>query len=160
MNSNFSTDSSDVTYEVRTAARLQRERGSSLMLQGQPVLAQVFLLIILMLLVTYFNVDTGAGEASLLIDFGDKQRMFTGEVLDGMTILDALNASVVAGQIPMEFTVDTDGAVRIILLDGRRDITDDGHLVVLLNDQEIRPSGINSVRVQSGDKIEIKLPPR
>ena len=46
--------------------------------------------------------DELGNKAALFIDFNNTQRMFTGEVVGGMTILDALNASTAAGKIENE----------------------------------------------------------
>ena len=99
--------------------------------------------------------DLRSGEATLILVFGNQERMFQGEVVDNMTVLDVLRAATKAGQINLEFVVDAD----------RTSITKlDGHLVgseerfkFLLNGFLIEESDIHNKTVKAGDIVEIKL---
>ena len=92
-------------------------------------------------------------DAHLVIDFGSSRRVFEGQVISGMTVLDALNASVVAGDIPLQFTIQ-DGQARIIEIDGYRKSQP---VEVFLNGQQIDPSSIHSLPIRAQDEVVIKL---
>ncbi|MEK7194858.1 MAG: hypothetical protein AAB667_01235 [Patescibacteria group bacterium] len=92
-------------------------------------------------------------DAHLVIDFGGSRRVFEGQVISGMTVLDALNASVVAGDIPLQFTIQ-DGQARIIEVDGYRKSQP---VEVFLNGQQIDPSSIHFLPIRAQDEVVIKL---
>jgi len=92
-------------------------------------------------------------DAHLVIDFGSSQRSFEGQVVSGMTVLDALNASVVAGGIPLQFIIQ-DGQARIVEIDG---YNNSQPIAVFLNGQQIDPSGIHSLPIRAQDEVVIKL---
>ena len=92
-------------------------------------------------------------DAHLVLDFGSSQRAFEGQVVSGMTILDALNASVVAGGIPLEFTIQ-DGQARIVEIDG---FHESQPIEVFLNGQPIDPSGIHSLPIRAQDEVIVRL---
>ncbi len=92
-------------------------------------------------------------DARLVIDFGSNQRSFEGQVTSGMTILDALNASVIAGGIPLQFVIQ-DGQARIVEIDGHRD---GQPMTVFLNSQPIDPSGIHALLIKAQDEVVIRL---
>lgn len=99
-----------------------------------------------------------ANTAQLTIDFGNNQRRaFKGQLVSGMTVLDALNASVLAGKIPMAFEMAQD-KIKIISLDDHRNVTEDPRVSFKVNNQVINASDINHIMVQPKDKIEVKLP--
>lgn len=93
------------------------------------------------------------GQARLVLDFGTYQRFFEGEVISGMTVLDALNASAWAGQIPLEFSIEEGQAV-ILELDGHRDTVP---VAVMLNGQPVDPAEIHAIPVRARDEITIRL---
>lgn len=95
----------------------------------------------------------GQSDAHLVLDFGSSKRVFEGQVVSGMTVLDALNASVIAGSIPVEFTIQ-DGQARIIETDGNNKSLP---IEVFLNGQPIDPSGIHSLPIRAQDEVVIKL---
>ena len=92
-------------------------------------------------------------NAYLVLDFGSSQRVFEGQVVSGMTVLDALNASVVAGGIPLQFTIQ-DGQARIVEIDGYQG---GQPITVFLNGQPIDPSGIHSLPISAQDEVVIRL---
>lgn len=94
-------------------------------------------------------------DARLVLDFGNQQRFFEGRVVSGMTILDALNASVVAGGIPLQFVIQ-DGQAKIVGADAR---IGGQPITVSLNGQQIDPSGIYSLPIRAQDEVVIKLFP-
>lgn len=95
-------------------------------------------------------------EAALLVDFDNIKRMFAGEVIGGMTILDALNASVAAGQIKLTYYVDSDNNTRVKEINDHttnRDI----QFTFYINSRKIDQSELNKTPIRPGDKITIKL---
>ena len=92
-------------------------------------------------------------NAHLVLDFGSSQRVFEGQVVSGMTVLDALNASVIAGGIPLQFTIQ-DGQARIVEIDGYQN----GRPIrVFLNGQSIDPSSIHSLPIMAQDEVVVRL---
>ncbi len=125
----------------------------------------IFVLIIaggLLVFDKFFNQkDVPAGEgtdnkATLLVDFEDTQRMFTGEVVEGMTILDALNASVAAGRTALVYTVDSSNNVTVTKINDHTAVKDK-NFSFYLNDEKIATEDINRTGVRVGDKIIIRL---
>lgn len=92
-------------------------------------------------------------DAHLVLDFGSSQRVFKGQVVSGMTVLDALNASVIAGGIPLQFTIQ-DGQARIVEIDGYQN---GRPITVFLNGQPIDPSSIHSLPIMAQDEVVIRL---
>lgn len=95
-------------------------------------------------------------EAALLVDFDNIKRMFAGEVVSGMTILDALNASVAAGQIKLTYHVDGDNNTRVKEIN---DHTTNGDIqfTFYINSRKIDQSELNKTPIRPGDKIMIRL---
>lgn len=95
-------------------------------------------------------------EATLLIDFGDMKRQFTGEVAENMTVLDALNASAAAGQIKLIYYVDADNNTRVTEISG---YTADGNIQFnfYINSKKLDSSELNRTNIKPGDKITIRL---
>ncbi len=95
-------------------------------------------------------------SATLTLDWGSQKRTFQGAVVGRMTVLDVLQASAIAGNISLEFSVDDSGAVKIARLDGFRE-RGDATIEVVVNDRGIDPAMMNTVLVQPRDHIAIKL---
>ena len=100
--------------------------------------------------------DLKNGEATLIIalDKGER-RTFQGEVVDRMSILDALRVSSQAGQINLEFKIDS-GQTKIEKLNGYS-ADKDTKLAFYLNGSKIEESDIHDTMIGVGDMIEIKL---
>ncbi len=96
-------------------------------------------------------------EARLTVQWDNKTRAFQGHVTAGMTILDALNASMHAGQIPLQFMVDRDDKVIIVQLDGQAGKGSDRGIAFYLNAQKIDGETINKVSVHAHDEIVVKI---
>lgn len=101
----------------------------------------------------YF-LGTTRGIARLEIEIGENKRAFEGEVLPGMTILEALQASIIAGNIKFNYTLDQDRKLKIDSLDGFN-ADSEKKMVIRLNTEPIPPENINSIPVKSGDVISI-----
>jgi len=81
--------------------------------------------------------DSNSIQASLLINFKDKQRLFEGEVTNDMTIIDALNASAAAGQINFRYGINQEGKVKIMRINSHANNIDGKSFVFYLNSQKI-----------------------
>ncbi len=97
-----------------------------------------------------------SGEATLLIDFDNMQRMFTGEVVDGMTILDALNASVAVGQIKLKYHVDRDNNTEVKEINNHT-ANENIQFTFYVNSRKIDLNTLNKTYIQPGDMITIRL---
>lgn len=104
-----------------------------------------------------FLTNNKRGEkATLLIEFGNMTRRFEGEALDGMTILDALNASVAAGEIKFHYVIDLENNTTV------REIND--HTAMrgedfsfYINGGAISTQDLNKTTIRPKDEIVIKL---
>ena len=114
-------------------------------------------LAILFLSALVFIQDNTTGQARLVIDFGGYQRIFEGEVISGTTVLEVLNASVVAGNIPLRFWIDPSGTTHILELNEHRDVSQDRGLLILINNRQISPAAIHKITVRDRDEIVMKL---
>ncbi len=69
----------------------------------------------------YFNqseeTQVNGDEVSILVDFGDRQRMFVGSVVNGMTLRDSLDASA-SGSTFNEFNYHVDNSGKVASIDG------------------------------------------
>lgn len=96
-------------------------------------------------------------EASLVFFFNSEgqRRMFQGEVIEGMSILDALRVSSEAGQIDFEFEIGSDQTI-VKKLNGYSDDIVQG-LIFYLNGLKIEESQINRIMIKPGDLIEVRF---
>lgn len=113
-------------------------------------------------LIIYFGFSPGEVEApisfstqkdqtSLLIDFGAKKRMFVGETISNMTVLDALNFS--ANGNNLEYKLDN-ARNYLAAVDGF--VNDGKKWVVYLNSAK-QTRAINEIIVKVGDEVELKF---
>ena len=100
--------------------------------------------------------DELGNKAALFIDFNNTQRMFTGEVVGGMTILDALNASTAAGKIELTYHVDDSNSTKVTEINDHK-ADDEKQFAFYINSRQIDPDKLNKTQVHPGDKITIKL---
>ncbi|OGN00853.1 MAG: hypothetical protein A2651_03180 [Candidatus Yanofskybacteria bacterium RIFCSPHIGHO2_01_FULL_42_12] len=133
---------------------------------SETLLVQVILVVVVVGIVVFFDklsngewfsVDDGSKrEATLIIDFDNMRRTFEGEVIEEMTILDALNASVTAGQIKLTYTVDDNNHTSVAEIDGHSAVFGK-NFFFYLNEKKIHTKDLNRTFVDPGDKITIKL---
>lgn len=90
-------------------------------------------------------------QASLLIDFGVKKRMFVGETVDNMTVLDALNFS--AGGNNIEYKLDNTRNY-LATVD---DFANDGKIWTVYLNGAKQARAINEIIVKAGDEVELKF---
>lgn len=100
--------------------------------------------------------DGLSNESALSIDFNDMQRMFTGEVIDGMTVLDTLNVALAAGKIKLTYYVDSNNNTKVKEINDH-EADGDAQFSFYVNSHKIDSSKLNKIQVHTGDKITIKL---
>lgn len=98
----------------------------------------------------------GENEAALFIDFDNMKRAFAGEVISGMTVLDALNASVAAGKIKLTYHVDKNNNTKVTEINDHK-ATSDTKFTFYINSKKLDQNKLNKTSIQPGDKITIKL---
>ena len=95
-------------------------------------------------------------EAALFVNFDNMKKVFSGEVVDGMTVLDALNASVAAGQIRLVYYVDSDNNTKITEINDH-EANEEAQFTFYVNSRKLSSSELNKTRIKAGDKITIRL---
>ena len=88
-------------------------------------------------------------EAVLVIDFGERKRAFTGEIIEGMTFLDALFASSKAGN----FSFDFDKYV----LKRVEQVEESEKKWNAYSNKEKVEDYLDNILIEPGDKLELKL---
>ncbi|MBI2065367.1 MAG: hypothetical protein HYT62_04965 [Candidatus Yanofskybacteria bacterium] len=108
-------------------------------------------------LLNFNTLSPGQQEAVLMfISEKGERRMFQGEVIKDMTVLQALVASSRAGQIKLEYSIDSENHVVIDSLNGYARARDE-RLTFYLNGLQVSMSDISSTFIMAGDKIEVRL---
>ncbi len=95
-------------------------------------------------------------KATLILSLDNQKRTFEGEIIEGMTILDALNLSTSVGDIKFHYSIQDNGKVKVMAVDDHFIASSFGKLSIFLNSQPIKPSDINKVTIRAGDSVEIK----
>jgi hypothetical protein len=120
----------------------------------------VVFLVILACILWYFKFDFNLNqnkEASLLISFNGMQtRKFQGEVVERMTILQALDASSKTGNFDLRYFVKDDGKVELYSIDGKTNKIG-GKWLFVVNGSGIDDYDIKSRFIKNGDIIEVKF---
>jgi hypothetical protein len=94
--------------------------------------------------------------ATLAINFETLQKYFEGDVIEGMTILDALNMAVSAGNLKLNYIIDKSGNVSVVEIDGYTNGTNNKYFVFYLNSAKVPTEDLNKQIIHGGDKIEIR----
>jgi len=96
--------------------------------------------------------------ATLVLQFSDeRKRVFQGAVVEGMTVLDALNSSSLGGGFEFKFWVDTAGQVNLIALGGEPSQLGQGGWHFYLNRDPIDIANINLIGIKEDDIIEARF---
>src|SRR3989344_5253552 len=86
------------------------------------------------------------------------RRAFEGEVVGGMTVLDALDASALAGNINFKYEIDRkNNELHIITLDGYSATKTSRDAMLFLNLVRVDISKIHAIPLSFGDRILIRL---
>jgi len=100
--------------------------------------------------------NVSKNEAALFIDFDNMKKVFAGEVIDGMTVLDALNAAVAVGQIKLIYYVDSGNNTKITEINDHV-ANEDVQFTFYVNSRKVNSNELNKTHVKQGDKITIRL---
>jgi len=149
--SEYSPDKLADTMQVTLATKRAKGRFSwNKTLAVQVIVAVVF--VGGLLLIDRLN----RNSATLTLRIENNERVFTGEVVPHMTVLDALNASVRAGNIPFRFAIDRNKTT-ILMFSGitRANISD--RFIFFLNERKVDTDIINQVPVRSDDEIVVRF---
>lgn len=120
------------------------------------IIALLILASIFKISVNQLKQERGQEElATLAVNFETEKRFFEGEVYDGMTILDALNAAMSVGEIKLNYVLDDKNQTQIMELDGHINNNEGKHFSFYLNNKEINSQNLNNTYLKAGDKIEI-----
>ncbi len=117
-----------------------------------------FLVLLLMAALEYQKpLTAGADTATLVIDFdGSLRRTFQGQVVDQMTVLEALHTSAEAGDIKFTYYIDN-GDVVINSINGEINHMKNAQWFFYINGQPVKTGDINKIFVKVGDVIEVKF---
>ena len=123
--------------------------------------AQIILLVVLLGAIFFlklsfnFSNDSTPELATLVINFETEKRFFEGEVVENMTMLDALNASVSIGKIKFNYAINESSDVSVLEIDGHTNGVGNKYFVFYLNSKKIPVRDLNKKEVHGGDRIEI-----
>lgn len=128
----------------------------------KPLFIQIILLIVLLGIISFFKPSFNlsdsnpSGTATLFINLETEKRFFEGEVVEGMTILDALSMAVSVGKIKFNFTIDESGNVNVLEIDGHINGVSNKYFAFYLNSGKVDPEDLNKELIHNGDRIEIR----
>lgn len=134
--------------------------------KNEVIFAQIALVIILVMTAIFIDqtfrqdatpVTSSPTQASLLINFENKQRLFEGTVVSGMTMLDALGAATTAGQIKLKYAISANNEVQITEINDHINHTANKTFNFYLNGDKVDSKNINQIPIQNGDKVEIRF---
>lgn len=125
-------------------------------------LLMVLIVVLIFILAYSFNSELfrlhSRNVAYLEVNIDGTRRAFEGEVVDGMTVLDALDASALAGNINFQYEIDRkSNELHIITLDGYSAVKAPKTATFFLNLARVDAGRIHSIVVNSGDRILVKL---
>lgn len=126
-----------------------------------PIVVLVFIIASALIIYYGFAPDKGewsgklnprsSNDASLLIDFGDKQRMFVGDVIGEMTILDVLEFSSESSDL--EYNFDPKNKT-LAAIDG---FSNDGNVWNVYVNKSMVKKSPDEIKINVGDAVELKF---
>jgi hypothetical protein len=93
--------------------------------------------------------------ATLIISLDKGSRMFQGEVIEGMTVLDALITSSNAGNIYFNYTMRNDGTIDVTEINGHS--KNNSNFIYYLNDLIIEDRDLDRTNIKAGDNIRVEF---
>ncbi|MDP1628982.1 MAG: hypothetical protein Q8L57_00010 [bacterium] len=108
----------------------------------------------------FSKISLGADEALVFFDFGsaNPQRFFAGQVVEGMTLLDALTVSAAAGNLDLEIAGNV-GEEKIVKINGLIDGRDGGSWNYYRGGAKITNT-LSAQLIRPGDRIKFVYEPR
>ena len=95
-------------------------------------------------------------KATLVLTLNNQNRVFEGETIEGLTILDVLNLTTATGNIIFKYAIEKDGKVKIMAINGHIIDGISDNLSVLVNSRVIDTTSLNKIAIGPGDKIEVR----
>src|SRR3989344_9424049 len=109
-------------------------------------LVEIASIVVLLILASVFKITVdnlkdaengGNNLATLAINLENLKRSFEGEVVEDMTVLDALNMAMAAGKIKLNYVLDDKNQTSVMEINDHLNKTGDRHFVFFLNDKQI-----------------------
>lgn len=128
-------------------------------------LIEIASIVVLLILASIFKITVnnlkntengGSNLATLAINLDNLKRSFEGEVVEGMTVLDALNMAMAVGKIKLNYALDDKNQVRIMEINDHLNRVGNKHFAFFLNDKQISSDNLHKIKIKSGDSIIIK----
>ena len=128
-------------------------------------LIEIASIVVLLLLASVFKItvdtlkdagDDGNSLATLAVNFDNLKRSFEGEVVEDMTVLDALNMAMAAGKIKLNYSLDNKNQTWVMEINDHLNKVGNQHFAFFLNDEQIDSKNLNKVHLKAGDSIVIK----
>lgn len=98
-----------------------------------------------------------SSTARLEIELGGQKRAFEGDVVEGMTVFEAIQASALAGNILFNYSFSEDDKVIVKSIDGYEADKAKKSLIIYLNSNLVRPEEIHTTPIKTGDTILISM---
>jgi hypothetical protein len=95
--------------------------------------------------------------ARVEIDLGDSRRVFEGEIMDDMSVLDAILASSRAGEIEFSYALLNDRTDILRINSHAEDGLNEKAWNFYLNKEKIEKDEIHRIKIKPGDEILIKF---
>lgn len=118
------------------------------------------LLAVLFLLALFLADSVGAYTATLTLELGGQRRAFRGPVVNGTTVMDALNASVLAGNISLGFSGDQNSAALILSAGDQEYVAPARDVFVSVNGRRVDFQEISRTLLRPRDEIIVRIPLR
>lgn len=105
--------------------------------------------------IVVYYINSSYKMARLEIEIDGKTRVFEGEVINGMTVLEALQSSALAGNMALEYDI-REGQLIIKSIDGHKSIRSET-ISFYLNSKPIDTQKIYSIPINQGDILAVKI---
>ncbi|MEX2090988.1 MAG: hypothetical protein WD989_02595 [Candidatus Paceibacterota bacterium] len=128
-------------------------------------LIEIVSIVVLLILASAFKVsvdqlkdetENNNGLATLAINFETENRLFEGEVYDGMTVLDALNIAMGVGKIKLNYVLDDENQTWFMEIDGHINGLVNKHFTFYINEKLADSRDMNRTKLKPGDSVVIK----
>jgi hypothetical protein len=143
-----------VAKKKKTTKRL---RDATRRLMDNIIVWQIVAVVVLVAALLVFE-ELNRKTATLTIDIDGEKRTFQGEIVEGMTMLDALNASVLAGGIKLQFAIEDNGA-KILEFDGYVSEEANSDVYFYLNSEVMSIYEINKAFLRKDDHVLVRVVP-
>ena len=128
-------------------------------------LIEILTIVVLLILVSVFKVTVdnlkdaggdGNNLATLAVNFDNLKKSFEGEVIEDMTMLDALNMAMAVGKIKLNYVLDDKNQTWILEINDHLNGVDGKHFSFFLNDNKVDSKDLNKANLKAGDSIVVK----